>query len=131
MKKDIYENGATRNKIPYRFDLIPAAGLEKIAARFELGVRNHGENLWRKGGPEFLKSSLNHAIHHLLDYLENGNNEAIQGAGGNLGAVGWFIVVAAEFERRGLAWRGNRNITQKEKQNARSHIRRPANKTSK
>jgi hypothetical protein len=105
MQKDKYEGGASRNKLNYRFDLIPPAGIERIAARFELGVKSHGENNWRKGGPDFVKASVNHMVAHVMDYLENGND-----TDDNLGAIGWAVCALAHFEKQGIAWVGNKHI---------------------
>ena len=73
MSKAIYEGGATRSELGERYDLIPKAAMDALAGRLALGARQHGENNWRRGGRDFRKATLNHIMKHLLDYIENGN----------------------------------------------------------
>lgn len=73
MEKAIFEDGSSRSVLNERYDLIPKEAIDALARRLALGARNHGENNWRCGGPEFRKATLNHLVKHLLKYIERGN----------------------------------------------------------
>jgi len=47
-----------------RFDLLPAAGIARLARHFEAGAKKYGDNNWTKGQPasRFLDSALRHAF---------------------------------------------------------------------
>jgi len=73
MSKSVFEDGSSRSTLNERYDLIPKAAVDAMARRLALGAKNHGENNWRVGGPEFRKATINHLMKHLLDYIEHGN----------------------------------------------------------
>lgn len=51
-----------------RFDLIPTRPLERLAARYRLGVEIYGLNAWKAGLDE--RDIINHAIAHLLAHRD-------------------------------------------------------------
>jgi len=59
---------ATRNLVPYRYDLLPPEALREWAERLSLGAEKYGDDNWKKGlpGP---KNPLNHALAHLIAYM--------------------------------------------------------------
>jgi hypothetical protein len=75
MAKAVFEDGSTRSVLEERYDLIPKEAIDALARRLALGARNHGENNWRVGGPEFRKATINHLMKHLLNYIDNGNTD--------------------------------------------------------
>lgn len=83
-RKQTFEGGATRTEQPGRYDLIPNAALDAMARRLALGAAKHGEQNWRKGGPEFHKASISHAMKHLADYAEFLSQDDLDGAICNL-----------------------------------------------
>lgn len=50
-----------------RFDLLPPAGLARLARHFEVGAKKYGDSNWKKGQPasRFMDSALRHAFKHL------------------------------------------------------------------
>jgi hypothetical protein len=75
MEKAVFEDGSSRSVLEERYDLIPKEAEDALARRLALGARNHGENNWRVGGPEFRKATINHLMKHLLKYIESGNED--------------------------------------------------------
>jgi hypothetical protein len=92
-EKVTFEQGATRTHQTARFDLIPAIASLRRAKRFAKGAVEHGENNWRKGGAEFIKSCYAHLESHLNDLKINGNADD-----DNLAAMGWAVDALMWFE---------------------------------
>ena len=67
-----YENGAKRDSIPERFDLIPMAALRECAEVMAEGARRYGDDNWR-GLP--LREMLNHGMRHLALYMSGDRSE--------------------------------------------------------
>jgi dATP/dGTP diphosphohydrolase, N-terminal len=88
-----FENGATRSEEKPRYDLIPDVAIRRLAERFALGARVHGENNWKGGGQKFVQQCKNHLAAHLWDYFQNGNH-----SDDNLGAILWNAAALCWFE---------------------------------
>ena len=71
----VYSTGAQRSSDVdhLRFDLIPPCALEELAEVYAEGSIAHGDNNWKKGMPDSV--ILNHAIAHLLKYMEGDRSE--------------------------------------------------------
>lgn len=67
-----YENGAKRDSIPERFDLIPMAALRECAVVMSGGAEKYGDNNWR-GLPQ--REMLNHGMRHLVLYMSGDRSE--------------------------------------------------------
>lgn len=67
-----YENGAKRDSIPERFDLIPMAALRECAVVMSEGASRYGDNNWR-GLP--IREMLNHGMRHLVLYMSGDRSE--------------------------------------------------------
>ena len=93
--KEVFEGGATRSELALRYDLVPRAAVEGIARRLTLGVEKHGEWNWKNGGPAFVKSTKNHLMKHVLNYLETGEPA-------DLDAIGANYALLADFRERGI-----------------------------
>jgi hypothetical protein len=65
------ESGGKQSKIDYRFDLLDVPSMFALAKVLDEGAKEYGENNWRKISVE---SNLNHAIMHILAYL-NGDTQ--------------------------------------------------------
>jgi hypothetical protein len=83
-EKQKYEGGSTRTAMDVRMDLIPSALLRAVGRRIKFGAARHGENNWRKGGREFQKATINHALKHFFDYIELGNPEDLDALACNI-----------------------------------------------
>lgn len=88
-----HEGGATRTVAKTRFDLVPAEAEHRVALRYGQGAEKHGENNWKKGGKDFIKSCLAHAQAHLNAFKQSGNK-----LDDNLGAALWNISSLCWFE---------------------------------
>lgn len=91
--KATYESNATRSVKSERYDLIPPEILIALAQRFALGASKHGENNWKSGGAEFIRSCLNHLFGHYVSLLTNGvdhNDDDVAAMIWNAGVLAWF-----------------------------------------
>lgn len=64
--------GGNQSHVAARFDLIPAAVLQKVAEILSVGAEKYGENNWQKITVE---EHINHAIAHLYLYLKGDTSE--------------------------------------------------------
>ena len=98
-EKLVTASGATRSNKAPRYDLIPLEGLRRLAERYGLGARNHGENNWKKGlhDPQFIEQCFNHMIEHAYLYKLSGN-----ATDDNLAAVAWgaFALMEIEYQHK-------------------------------
>ena len=60
-----YPSGATRSADAedVRYDLIPPSAMRRVAQRYALGAKTHGDRNWEKGQPA--GSVVNHLLRHL------------------------------------------------------------------
>lgn len=68
--------GVTRSKKATHLEYVPASALEAIGRRLAVGIeRGHQRDNWRLGvgNEEAREATINHLLHHIFDYLENGN----------------------------------------------------------
>lgn len=61
-----FENGASRSEKRPAYHLVPAEASQAIAERMGMGWEIHGEENWKKGGPQFFLETRNHLEHHWL-----------------------------------------------------------------
>lgn len=87
------EGQGKRDKLRPRYDLIPIEFLDEFASIFEEGRRprpglpeGYGDS-WKKGGEDFLRDCLNHALWHLKKYQEGDRSE------NHLAKVAWGALV--------------------------------------
>jgi hypothetical protein len=66
-----FKNGAKSTEIKPRYDLVPPEAVRYIAERLGLGAEHHGERNFEGGvgDPEFIRDRQNHAVEHLLQYV--------------------------------------------------------------
>jgi hypothetical protein len=69
------ENNAPRFEVGVRMDLLYGDFLIEMGKIMSVGARKYGENNWRKPGLDGDKSGANHALCHLMEYLENKPND--------------------------------------------------------
>ena len=81
----------SRDEVKPRYDLIPWEGTRREALIFSEGVAKYGLNNWRKG--LVVTDVINHAIEHILRYLEGDREED------HLAKVKWAMTVVMEFEK--------------------------------
>lgn len=62
-----FSSGAKRSRVMPRYDLIPKTFLQRVAGRFEMGLR-YGEHNYKLGLP--FDDTFNHILDHLLAYRE-------------------------------------------------------------
>jgi dATP/dGTP diphosphohydrolase len=112
-----FDNGAKRSSLKPRYDLIPKHPLERLAARYAVGLK-YGEHNWKLGLP--FDDTFNHILDHLLTYRERrkkflqDRSEFPDGAGtmtlkdhmeynqtdgDDLAAAMWGIATLMELER--------------------------------
>jgi hypothetical protein len=58
--------GGKQSALPYRFDLLDARAMFRVAEIHAYGAQKYGENNWRKIGT---RDHVNHAIAHMYAYL--------------------------------------------------------------
>lgn len=67
----------TCSKKAVHMEYVPASALEAIGRRLAVGIeRGHQRDNWREGvgNEEAREATINHLLHHIFDYLENGNS---------------------------------------------------------
>lgn len=110
--KTVYESNATRSVKDERYDLIPPEILTALARRFALGASKHGEDNWKSGGAEFIRSCINHLFAHYVSLLTNGQDHGDDDVGAmiwNAGVLAWFREhKPEEFARAMTLMRGDR-----------------------
>lgn len=91
-KRDEYPTGAVRDRREGkgRFDLLPLAGIRRLAQVFERGCNKYGERNWEKGMP--VSRYLDSAIRHTLQYLDGHVDED------HLGQAAWNLIAALSTE---------------------------------
>lgn len=81
-----HESGAKRSeRSTFRFDLIPADALRRLAFRYNVGVDKYGADNWKKGLP--VSDTFNHVIDHLFHALDGTKPSE----GDHLAAAAWGI----------------------------------------
>lgn len=96
-----FKSGAKRSKVAVRYDLIPSAGLRRLAERYTMGAAKYGEGNWTKGlaDPEYVAQFRCHMIAHMWKYLDDGCK-----LDDNLAAIAWGAFALMEVEdQRGAA----------------------------
>lgn len=68
-KKDPQDGGAKRFDTGVRLDLLVPEFLVEMAKIMCVGAKKYGELNWKKGGLTGEKGGVNHALHHLLQYM--------------------------------------------------------------
>lgn len=87
-----YETGGQRSSETGRgrYDLIPAEGLARLAARAEEGAVKYGEDNWKKGLP--LRRYVNSMFRHVTQYNAGDREED------HLAAIAWNALALASSE---------------------------------
>jgi hypothetical protein len=87
-----YETGGQRSSETGRgrYDLIPAEGLARLAARAEEGAVKYGEDNWKKGLP--LRRYINSMFRHITQYNAGDREED------HLAAIAWNALALASSE---------------------------------
>jgi hypothetical protein len=92
-----FASGATMSELKPRYDLICPTGLRRLAERYALGAKKHGDTNWCLAGDKddkaFMRARLNHLIRHVADYLEYGNE-----GDDNLAAIAWAAFALMHYE---------------------------------
>ena len=63
---------ATRDPVTWRYDLLLPGFLREMALTLGTGAVKYGEDNWKKGLPG-AKSPVNHALAHVIGYMEDPN----------------------------------------------------------
>ena len=92
-----FSSGARRSSKALRYDLIPPAGLERLARRYTLGAERYGDWNWQKGlkDAEYVNQFKAHLLAHWVAYLRDGCTKD-----DNLAAIAWgaFALMEAEVQ---------------------------------
>lgn len=96
-KEATFKSGAKRSEVAPRYDLIPRAGLRRLAARYTMGAAKYGEYNWQKGlaDREYVAQFKAHLFAHMLDFMEDGCEKD-----DNLAAIAWGAMALMEVEER-------------------------------
>jgi len=91
-----YSGGGTRNAATPDYTLIVGPVIERLVARAELGVRQHGRNNWIKSAkdPEFYIDAHNHLFAHAVKLLTG-----TDAADDHVGAILWACMAIAHMEQ--------------------------------
>lgn len=92
-----FKSGAKRSAEAPRYDLIPWAGLRRLALRYGMGAKKYGEFNWQKGleDKEFVNQFKAHLIEHVWAFLRDGCT-----LDDNLAAIAWGAFALMEVEER-------------------------------
>ena len=85
MGERVFSTGATRNNAEGkgRYDLVPPCAIRRVAQRYELGAKQHGDSNWKKGIPN--SSLFDSAFRHLMQAMDGQTDED------HLAAAAWNI----------------------------------------
>lgn len=99
-EKVVSEAGATQSKVAERYDLLCPASIRRLARRYALGAEKHSEFNYCLGGDDqkFQRARINHAIKHMMLYLEMGNFDENGNPDDNLAAAMWGVATTIHFE---------------------------------
>lgn len=95
----VLPGGATRSEEAPRYDLVPREGIRRIALRYTMGAKKHGEGNWKKScqtesnAREFCQAAYNHMMEH-AQKMAAGDDPKDD----HLGAIGWAVTVLAYCE---------------------------------
>lgn len=72
MEMKEFDSGAKSTVQKPEYRLVPIEAMQAIAKRFAYGAARHGEKNYQKGAndPAFIRDRQNHAIEHLLHYVQ-------------------------------------------------------------
>lgn len=97
MGERVFSTGACRNVADGkgRYDLIPPCSIRRLAQRSELGAKEHGDNNWKKGVPNY--SLFDSAFRHLMQAMNGEKDED------HLAACAWnvFALMWNEENKKG------------------------------
>lgn len=99
-KKVVSQSGASQSEVAERYDLMCPAALRRLAGRYAMGAAKHSPYNYCLGGKDhqFQRDRINHAIKHLVLYLERGNFDRDGNFDDNLAAAMWGIATTIHFE---------------------------------
>jgi hypothetical protein len=87
-----FDSGATRSKDAddVRYDLVSPIGLRRLAERYALGAKKHGDRNWEKGVP--VRHTMNHLQRHIEKWRSGDRSED------HLAAAAWGLVALMHYE---------------------------------
>ncbi len=90
-----YDSGASRGADAEgtRYDLVTPIGLRRLAERYALGSKNHGDRNWEAGFPEGVV--MNHLLRHIELYRAGDRSDD------HLAAAAWGLFAEMHFEEIG------------------------------
>lgn len=90
--KKVFTSGASRSADSehVRFDLIPPRPHTRLAQRYAMGAKNHGDNNWRNGMP--VSDIVNHLERHLNLFKARDTSDD------HAAAIAWGAYALMEFE---------------------------------
>jgi hypothetical protein len=88
-------NKANTEVLGLNYTQIPPHYIRALSSIFAEGAEKYGKDNWKRGlnDPEWIEERINHAIDHLLRYLEGDRTE------NHLAKVGWAMCVLSERDR--------------------------------
>lgn len=91
-----FSSGSTRSgdADAYRYDLIPAVAMKRIAKVFADGGKVHGDRNWERGQP--VDVVLNHGIRHLIEWMAGCRKED------HLAKMAWAMLAVMYYEEHGI-----------------------------
>lgn len=95
---EVYEGGGKRGSVEERYDLVPPAGLQKVAVAMAEGAKRYGDHNWH-GLP--ISNCTNHALKHIYQWIDGDRSED------HLGHAAANLLMAAELEQRNGRCSGN------------------------
>lgn len=73
----------------------------KLAQRFTLGAKNHGDKNYQNGGVEFWTDTKNHLVEHLFMYLEGDqSDDHLAAILCNAAMLAWFDNEVQKFGKK-------------------------------
>lgn len=110
MGERVFASGATRNSAEGkgRYDLVPPCLIRRLAHRYELGAKEHGEENWKLGMPKGV--IIDSMLRHINQYREGDQSED------HLAAAAWGLAALMWFDENGwIETEEDKNKTTKEK----------------
>lgn len=98
MDSKVFESGARSSEEALRYDLVPRNFLRRLAARFTLGAKKHGDTNYRKGLRDraYITDRINHLQEHFQAYLRPESDA--ERTDDNLAAIAFGVAFLMEVE---------------------------------
>ncbi len=95
-------SGAKRSEAKPRYDLITPEFLKSLGVTLSEGAVRYGENNWQKGDEAFGKDCCNHAVDHIIKFMNGDRSED------HLGHAAVNLMFIMRYSKNNPTWFGGK-----------------------